>query len=135
MRWLFGGKNTKAKEDPIGDICKSLVERWYEWSYGKTLDTNNPGLMHKSRVSVVWTGNGTTVYIGWNDAIANSSHSPYDDLRLMVAIRGNLAARLRPRDNFDDVAKSLAHAVLAGDTTAMRALKDRLDELQSQGIL
>ncbi len=120
--------------DPIGDICRALAERPWEWS----ADTRNV-LAHTSGVRIEWdqvpsnpayplTSAKRTAAVVIQDGI-RSVQSERDSARLDGALAARAAALVaRPRHTFTQSAVLLADAVKAGDEQAAYALADEVME-------
>jgi hypothetical protein len=140
MAFLFGRKPAAAP-DAVDLVCRSLVDRWYEWEPFRCETDGSPGLNNPAAaVSLIYDATGvwmgTYVPDGTSDTPGVTLPkvvSRHDADRLLAAVRAHQAARLAPRPDPDAVAAALARAVLAGEATAARALKDRLQELQDAG--
>lgn len=130
MKWF---SKREAKPDPIGDICRLLVEKAWEWTPGrmpsaKLFARASPTLTHLSGVFVAWDHEGygveLRVLFGFTPGAADEVRGS-DRNRLREAIKGNAAARItRPRVSFDDATRAMAQAVLDGDAEAARQLAD-----------
>lgn len=129
MGWF---SRSEPKPDPIGDICRLLVEKAWEWTPGNTGKPSAPKLSHISGVWLAWDNRGSMyrndhlrVFFGVGAESLGEEIGGNDAVRLFRAVQGNAAARaVRPRVNFDDATKAMAKAVLAGDAEAARLLAD-----------
>lgn len=127
-------KTPKAPQpDPIGDICKSLVERYWEWtpsmSNDQDPDERTPLLLHRSGIEVSWFVDNYQSITGWvshGNAVMTKA-TPREARRLYEAVQKRTAVLTnRPPLNFTESAKLLARAVLDGDETAAHALADEV---------
>lgn len=128
---LFWGK---SKPDPVGDLCRLLVERPWEWETNDDAEDSNV-LSHPSGVSVSWLNNeyrssgkyGPEVWLVIGRESVRLSNDDAD--RVAAAITGSAVARVgrKPRP-FPESAVLLARAVLAGEHEAARALADEVFE-------
>lgn len=133
MNW-FSKTSRAPQPDPIGDICKSLVERYWEWTPGTSSDEDpddqRPLLRHQSGVEIVWHirdyGRALAVWVSHGTELMSSAKPP-EARRLYAAVQGRTAVLTnRPPFNFTESAKLLARAVLDGDETAAHALADEV---------
>ncbi len=125
--WPFRRHPPTAVADPIGDICRLLCERWWEWAANRSKE-GSPALQHSSGTFIVWLHG--TVWLGTGDSPGNTL-SNYDSTRVIRAIHGNFAARISNRPfRFTDAALALAAAIQAGQYDAAYGLVDELLEHQ-----
>jgi len=138
---MFWNRKRKPKPDPIGDICRSLAERPWEWTQvGNTVDE----LSHKSGVILRLSdvprdplyplAGGTKMVFTIIATGTATDQSDADSQRIASALLARSAAIVSsPRRDFSSDAKALATAVLAGDMIAARALADLVIELANEG--
>lgn len=138
--WPFSTKPPDPQQpDPIGDICRLLAEKPWEWEAGETdeedEDERTPALTHLSGVEVSWRTDSwtrrTIVWFGFGGG-PYTQLTDRDSARLFAGIQANAAARVRrPKCDYDSVAHAMADAVKAGDRVAARQLADLVMELES----
>lgn len=61
FEWMRGNKNRQPKSDPIGDICRSLAERWWEWSTVNAKDSMFWFLQHFSGATLAVSDRSVTL--------------------------------------------------------------------------
>lgn len=140
MNW-FKRKLPALHSDPIGGICRLLVERPWEWTAAESTPNDDsavgPELTHVSGVSLIWdfdvTLDRAEVWMSCaSGKNALSIQQPRADAqRLFKAIQGHAAAKVsRPRANYDETTKAMARAVLEDDKLAAEMLADVVMELK-----
>ncbi len=126
MGW-FTRTSSPPKPDPIGDICRSLAERPWEWEASTHAAMFDAKLVHVSGVALVYNHHG--VWLANGPGCLAVSCSRRDDARLLFAINARAAALVsRPRYTFTQAATMLADAVKRGDEQAAYALADEVME-------
>lgn len=121
---------SKRESDPIGDICRLLVEKPWEWE-----GAGGGALRHLSGVGIGWQNalrdprypltEGAYRAAVVQTAGASVVCSQDETARVKGALLRMAAARVaRPRVSFDEATKSVARAVLEGDKEAAYQLAD-----------
>jgi hypothetical protein len=130
---LFRGWR-EPKPDPIGDLCRLLVGRSWEWEPVDDDEDSNV-VRHPSGVTVRWINNeyrsygkfGPEVWLTIGRETVALSHADADRVAAAVVDCAVARASRKPRP-FSEAAKLLAKAVLAGEREAARALADEVFE-------
>lgn len=136
---IFGGPRP-SKPDPVGDICRLLVERPWEWVVSTQPDRSKnqmgrPVLTHVSGVYRIYENDRTrstpSVWLALGGTTAMPTDFP-DAERLYRAILGNAAARVaRPKASLPLAVRAMMAALKADDLVGGRALADLV--MESQG--
>ncbi len=125
-----------AAPDPIGDICRSLAERPWEWTVGRVgsaSDNQYQYLRHNSGVVLAierkWRSHPDT-WLGNGDGSIGSLQPRDVCLRIHAAVLAHAAALVsRKPFRFTDSAIALADAIKAGaDLNAVYGLIDEILE-------
>lgn len=128
MGWFWG--NREPRPDPVGDLCRLLVERPWEWEAFEPPDGYN-GMRHvPSDVEVMWGSTRGRYPQRFVTLKLNGQLISVDDVeRVRSAIRHSFIARATGKSRpFSASAVALAKAVLAGEHEAARALADEVFE-------
>lgn len=136
--WPFRSRpSVQPASDPVGAICRLLVDRWWEWAPGQTED-GGAQLAHTSGVCLSWEmrldprpykyGRAPLVSISMANENGILTEMPFgDSARIYAAIQAHAAARIAHTPyRFTDAAVSLADAVKAGAHDAALALCDEI---------
>ncbi len=128
--------------DPIGDICRSLAERPWEWD----IDTKSDYSYSNNIICVRHSKSGVWVVVNTNLANYGETkchvgqtgrggvrQSKVDSVRLSNGVNARAAALVTSSTyRFTDSARLLAHAVLAGELDAAFALADEIIDTASR---
>jgi hypothetical protein len=132
MGW-FSRKQKTSEADPVGELCRLLVERPWEWEDATRAEI--AVLTHVSGASVAWRakypfgGDDYDVFLSPKaGAVAILRR---DVARVMAALRASAVARVKSGGGrpFSVEAQAMARAVLAGDMGAASALADVIRDL------
>lgn len=117
--WPFSSKKGVAA-DPVGVICRLLIERWWEWHVRPLNGNSNHHMLeHISGVGVEWDSIANTYgHYVWLRGAGSVRLSYRDADRVVAALTAHAAARAAgpPRD-FGKTANALATRSRPGSRT------------------